>query len=45
MQMVQPFQLLFFGTNIRDQDFSLSLQNFKTKIEFEMAGANAVQKM
>lgn len=32
MQMVQPFELLFFGMYIRDQDFSLSLKIFKTKL-------------
>lgn len=29
MQIVQPFQLIFFGTHISGQDFSLSLQEIK----------------
>lgn len=32
IQMVQPFQLLFIGMYIPDQDFSLTLQNVKTKL-------------
>jgi hypothetical protein len=33
---VQPFQILFFHVYIRDQSFSLSLENSKPKVSFRI---------